>query len=182
MKSKLTWTILVASALCGTASLAETTSASTTPTNTNAQDGQTIEWIMIVDKNEMAAGKEAMQKSKDPNVKKYARELITDHTKNLSQTVSVSHNIHEKAVESDESKALKQHGKDLMAKLKKLKDKEFDKAYVDAMVSGHSDVLTAIDGKMGQVSNPKLQDHVKMTKDMVQRHLDDGKTVQQSLQ
>lgn len=174
--------VLSTSLFCGSLALAAHTDTAKTATNPiSPQDSQTIAWIMVVDKNEMAAGKAAMQKSKNDAVKKYARELINDHTKNLSQTKAVSNNIHEKPIESDDSKNLQQKGKDLMTKLKGLKDKEFDKEYIDAMVNGHTEALEIIQGKMGQVTNPKLQSHVKATQDMIQKHLTDGKTVQDSL-
>jgi putative membrane protein len=99
---------------------------------------------MLADGNaEIELGKMAEQKGASPQVKRFGRMMVEDHTKAGDQLkrIAASYNI-----QPDTSKQDDKH-KDLMDKLSKLQGRDFDREYMSAMVDDHSDAVDKLESR-----------------------------------
>jgi putative membrane protein len=69
-----------------------------------------------------------------------------------------------------------------MAKLKTLKGADFDKAYLNMMVSGHDKELTKIDVEISSASDPDFKNLLQSVKPVLQRHADQARDLMKSPQ
>lgn len=146
------------------------------------QDGQIVEIIKVIDKGEISSSKEASKKATGPVVKKFADFMIAAHSKNLRDTENVSKQakIHAKA--SDQSKALKQQGKQELKSLKSAPAGQFDVVYINFMVQDHQAALNLIDTQLlPSASNPALKKQLQMTRMAVAHHLEAAQKIQAGL-
>lgn len=89
-------------------------------------------------------GKMAKDKTKSPEVKQFAEQMVNDHTAGANEVLALAKKLGVKPEESAVTKSLKSGATDTNAKLGKLKGAEFDKAYVDAEVAYHQAVIDAV--------------------------------------
>jgi putative membrane protein len=151
---------------------------STTTTNQQQQDGQIVQTLMVIDMNEINAAKEALKKSTNASVKKFAKDMESSHTRNLDQTKKLGVT----PVSSDKSMALQKKGQMDLTQLMGATGKNFDVAYITAMVNGHQEVLAMIDSDlMRNTTNPKLLNQLKATRAVVAHHLEMAKDIQKNL-
>ena len=152
---------------------------STAQTN---KDGEIIALLVAADKNEIAVAKEALKKGTTPAVKHYAKLLKLQHTKNLNGALKLSKKIGIAPIETATVISLQEDGAKELVTLSSLKGKEFNKEFVDAMVTGHTDVLKMIDDNfLKNVSNPSLKKFVLATRPHIEAHLKQGQKIQKSL-
>lgn len=147
------------------------------------QNGEVLAWLIVLNKNEIAAANETMRHSIDSAVKKYAQLMRSDHTANLNETKRLSQTIHIKPVVTDNVKSTESEGNKIINTLKPIKDsKLYETTYIEFMVNGHTNALKAIDDYLlNQNLTPRVLTHLKMTKSTVQRHLDKAKEIQDKL-
>lgn len=157
-------------------------------------DPEILQVLAVVDQSEVQDGKLAQQKARNAQVKAFARELVTDHTKSLEQdrTVAKSANVDLSGVmmkgKADTAgpsgatgvtaELVNMHTQ-AMSEVRKLNGAAFDSAFVNAQVKGHQEVLTLL--QSAQAQNPALQQHVAAATKDVQSHLEKGQQLQQSL-
>ena len=145
-------------------------------------DNQIINIMMTVDKGEISAAEEATKKKVSPAVDLYAKYLIQQHQRNLEVLTQLAKQLGLEPKESAISNSLVKQGKHGLKKLDELKDKVFDKAFIDAMVKDHQDGLHLIDTKLlPQTKNPQLKEFVEQFRHMVSDHLEKGLQIQRTL-
>lgn len=116
---------------------------------------------------EVALGKLAQQKTTNVQIKDFAAMMVTDHSKanDALMAIAKTKNITLPAtVDADHQKK--------MDDLSKLTGKDFDKAYVDAMVDGHKSTLTLMQNEAKNGSDADLKAFAANTAPTVQTHLD----------
>jgi len=134
-----------------------------------AQDTKSADKSFIKDASEGSLAeinyaKLALEKSQDPNVRKFAEKMITDHTKLIEDMKPF-------AVKYD----VKPSGAPVMdhAKYQELKMKSgisFDRAYVEAMVKDHNDDLKDFIKEINTTSDPDLKAAVSKGEKVVLMH------------
>jgi len=134
-----------------------------------AQDTKSADKSFITDASEGSLAevnfaKLALEKSKDPNVRKFAERMIKDHEM-LIRTMRPF------AVKYD----AKPSGTPLMdhAKYEELKMKsgtDFDRGYVEAMVKGHHDTLKTFMDEENATTDPKLKALVAKDEKVILEH------------
>jgi putative membrane protein len=145
-------------------------------------DPQIAHIVVTANQVDIDAGKLAKSKSKNKEVDKFAQQMITDHTGVNKQAVALATKLKVKPEENDTSKSLKKGGDENLAKLKKLKGKEFDKEYVDHEVAYHQAVLDAIDKTLvPSAKNAELKGLIEKVRPAIAAHLDHAKHLQASL-
>jgi putative membrane protein len=168
----------------------KTTGSTDTAGNKSAKlsdgDAKIISHLHHVNMMEIEAGKLA-QKNGTASVKTYAETLIKDHQSNDKELTSLAKQHKLAAIPADkpQTDADKQDEKDMMstmAKLKAQKGSEFDKAFLNMMVTGHDKELAKIDTSMGSASDPDLKSMLTSVKPVMQRHSDQAKDLQKSPQ
>ncbi|HKT80861.1 MAG TPA: DUF4142 domain-containing protein [Vicinamibacterales bacterium] len=103
--------------------------------------------LTIANKAEVELGKLAQQKSSNAAVKNFGQMMVDDHTAagtKLAEVASMHH--------IDAPAALDQKHQDLYDKLSKLQGDAFDREYMSAMVDGHQDVLSDLEGRIDKPS------------------------------
>jgi len=145
-------------------------------------DPQIAHIAVTANQIDINAGKLAKSKSKNKEVQAFAQQMITDHTAVNKQAGALAKKLGVKPEDNDTSKALQQGAQENMASLKKLKDGQFDKAYVDHEVAYHQQVLDAIDKVLiPSAQNAQLKGLIEQVRPAIQAHLDHAKHVQADL-
>jgi putative membrane protein len=185
MKAKLVISAIALSLLCSSGFVAANThhnSANTKATSQEMQqDDNAIAVLIVLNKNEINAGKEALKKSKNSTVREFAKHMEKQHTANLNDTLKVMRKIHASDKPTTESKDLKEKGKKELTELSSLKGAEFDKAYINAMVKGHEDALQLAESLASKVNNKALKEHLEATATTIKHHLEMAKEAQSKI-
>lgn len=151
----------------------------------NAQmqkDGEILAVLIAVDKNEIALAKEALKKQTTPAIKQYAHILKREHTQNLNETLRLSKKIGIAPIDTALVTSIQQDGAKGLVTLSSLNGIAFEKAYIHAMVKGHTHVLKMIDHDLlKHASNPLVKQLVLTTRPHIEAHLQEGKIIQKEL-
>lgn len=191
MKSKTLLSLSIA-AIIGTSVYAPISTAAlpllnkhTTATENPQQkkkDGQIISILVALNNNEIAGAQEALQKSSDRSVKRYASMLQREHTKNLDKTLKLSQELGIAPVPTSTANMLKRDGKKEMKALTALNGNGFDVAYINDAVKDHTAALKLIDTNLlKNVSNPVLKTQIERTRPHIVAHLEKAQKIQQQL-
>ncbi|MGI4812034.1 MAG: DUF4142 domain-containing protein [Janthinobacterium lividum] len=113
---------------------------------------------------EIDASKLALKSSSDPQVKAFARRMITDHTKvanQLARNVPAGTDVPKDA--PDDS---------VISSLQGLKGKDFDQAYIQKVgLEGHKKAVDVFQQESDSGTDPKLKSFAKMTLPSIKHHL-----------
>ena len=124
----------------------------------------------------------AKSRTKNKEVQAFAQQMITDHSAVNQQAGALAKKLGVKPEDNATSKSLKEGAAENIAKLNKLKDSQFDKAYVDHEVVYHEQVLGAIDKVLiPGAQNAELKGLIEKVRPAIQAHLDHAKHVQADL-
>jgi putative membrane protein len=113
---------------------------------------------------EVNFAKLALEKSKDPNVRKFAERMITDHEKLIADMKPFVVKYHV----SVSGTPIMDHAKYEELKLKSGTD--FDRAYVEAMVKDHTDDLQKFIQEENSTADPELKATVAKGEAVVKEH------------
>jgi len=140
---------------------------SKTPMAVNADDSKFATDAANGGLAEVALGKLAETKASNAQVKSFAEMMVKDHGKANDELTAIAKkkNITLPAAPDAE------HQKKL-DDLSKLSGKDFDKAYVDAMVDGHKKTLDLMRMAADKCSDSELKAFAAKTAPVVQMHLD----------
>jgi len=121
-------------------------SLSVTPAHAQGiNDAQIASIVVTANQVDVDAGRLAQSRSTNPEVKKFAQQMVTDHTGVNQQAVALATKLKVTPEDNDTSRALKAGGEKNVTALKGMKGAAFDKAYIDHEVVYHQQVLDAID-------------------------------------
>jgi putative membrane protein len=116
---------------------------------------------------EVALGKLALQKTANAQIKDFANMMVTDHGKANDElkAIAKTKNITlPDSVDSDHQKKI--------ADLSQKTGKDFDKAYVDAMIDGHKKTLDLMQDAAKNCKDADLKAFAAKTAPTVKMHLD----------
>ena len=117
---------------------------------------------------EIEASQIAIGKSMSAEIKTFANMMVADHTAALEKTKALGI----PAEDNDDSKKLKSDAIGASERLKGLDGADFDKAYLEMMVSDHKNVLTALDKQLiPNAKNSALKQLLKDFRPKVAQHL-----------
>lgn len=121
---------------------------------------------------EVELGELARQKSRDAKVKEFAAMMITDHSKANGElkALAVSKNIALPETPGSDEQKIKEN-------LTKKTGKEFDKAYVDEMVSDHKKDVKLFEDARSAVKDPDLLSFIDKTLPVLKKHLQHIETI-----
>ena len=117
------------------------------------------------DQNEIALSKLAQEKATNPAVKAFATKMVTEHTKMSEDMKPFADSwglMPATAPDADHQKE--------WDKLNGLSGKDFDKEYIDEMVSDHTKALSAFTSEAKDTKDVKFRDVVLKGKTMVAAH------------
>ncbi|MFC3067743.1 DUF4142 domain-containing protein [Phenylobacterium soli] len=128
------------------------------------------------DMYEIQAAKMAEQRSKNPEVKAFAKMMVSDHTK-LSNEMKPLITAAGQTPPAD----LDQRRKGFLDNLKAAPDADFDKTYIDQQVSAHDEALTLMQGYAKDGGDAGLKAAAGKAVPIIQKHSDEAKKIQAKL-
>jgi putative membrane protein len=145
-------------------------------------DPQIASIVVTANQVDIDAGKLAKSMGSSADVKKFADQMITDHTGVNKSAVDLVTKLKVTPEDNPTSQSLKKGGDDNVANLKTLKGAAFDKAYIDHEVAYHQAVLDAVDKTLiPSATNAELKALLVKVRPAFVAHLEHAKHVQSSL-
>jgi putative membrane protein len=145
-------------------------------------DPQIAHIVVTANQVDIDAGKLAEKTSKNKEVQAFGKQMVTDHTAVNKSATELVTKLKVKPEANDTSASLKKGGDENIAKLKKLKGKDFDKAYVDNEVGYHQAVIDAVDKTLlPSAKNAELKALIEKVRPALVQHLDHAKMLQAKL-
>lgn len=144
--------------------------------------GRILQILADIDNYEIDAAKQALDKSSNPDVKDFAQTMLKAHSRNLEEVKALSNKINVNLAPSNKAKLLMRKGKKQLEVLASKNGKEFDVAYINDMVTGHTKALKLINDRLlPNASNKEVIKYLNATKDVVAHHLQMAEEVQKKL-
>jgi len=116
---------------------------------------------------EVELGKLAQEKATDAKVKEFGSMMVTDHSKANDELkiLAQSKGIELPTMPGEDEQKIKQ---ELSAK----SGKDFDKAYVDQMVTDHKKTITLFENALNDVEDADLKQFIQKTLPVLKSHLE----------
>jgi putative membrane protein len=145
-------------------------------------DAQIAAIAVAANQVDVDAGKLALSKARNGEIKKFAQTMVTDHGGAIKAATDLVRKLKVTPQANDTSKALVKGGQDARAKLAKLDGDAFDKAYVDNEVGYHETVVKALDDTLiPNAQNGELKSLLTSVRRVAAAHLDHARELQKSL-
>ena len=145
-------------------------------------DAQIASIVVTANQVDIDAGKLATTQASDPEVKKFAQLMVTDHAGVNKQAVDLATKLKVTPEDNPTSKSLKSGGDENIKNLKGLKGAAFDKAYIDHEVAYHQSVLDAVDKTLiPGAKNEELKALLVKVRPAFVAHLEHAKHLQSTL-
>jgi putative membrane protein len=125
---------------------------------------------------EVALSRLALERSTNPEVKRFAQKTIRDHEK-LNQEIAQIANRRGITV-STEPDATQEK---IATHLSKLSGNEFDREYMSEMIADHANMTARLDAKTKQTKDPELQQWAARQLPLFQEHLQTAQSINQDL-
>jgi len=155
------------------------------PTSSTAPltDGQIAKVAETVDKGEIEQAKEVQKRAKNPQVKQLAAQLIQHHTKSKQKGQTLAK---KEQLTLEESPVCEEIGNKAEQNLQAIKSasapNEAERAYVDAQIAQHEEVLQLLNTRLiPSAVNADLKAQLEETRKMVESHIEQARKVQQAL-
>ena len=145
-------------------------------------DSQIAAIVVTANQVDIDAAKLAISKSHSKDVKAFAQEMVKDHGAVNKSATALVHKLKVTPEASDTSQSLKKGGDDNLVDLRKLKNTDFNRAYIDHEVTYHEAVLGAIDKTLiPNAKNVELKALLEKSRPVFVEHLDHAKRLQASM-
>lgn len=148
-------------------------------TKLTAGERASLASIAAIDKDEILLSILASNKKPNSGVADFAKMMIDQHGSNLTQILEMASSLNAFPLIGGNAEKLKEQGTKEMMALAGLQGKEFDTAYVDAMVKGHEGALNLIDQHLIKTAkSEEVKKFLTDTKVAVEHHLEEAKKLQ----
>ncbi|HSU58030.1 MAG TPA: DUF4142 domain-containing protein [Bryobacteraceae bacterium] len=156
-----------------------------TPANaqTTLTDPQIVGIVVAANQIDIDNAKLALNKSKNKQIRAFAQQMVTDHTAVLKSVSDLGAKLNVTPEESETGKSLKAQAEETANKLKELKGKAFDKAYIDNEVAFHQVVIDTLNKTLiPDAQNAELKSALQGAVPLFEGHLEHAKNVQTALE
>lgn len=170
-----------------TTKVADTTAAAaattTTPTPSKWTAGTLLGYTWAADNGEVALGKLGQTKATNAEVKAFAKEMVTDHSKMLAGDKALATKLNATAdTTADDVKDLLGHTNDEVKDLTdKAKGADWDKDFMDKMVEDHQKVLDKLNSAAKDNTDPDVTKALTDASSHVQEHLTKAQAIRAKL-
>lgn len=149
-------------------------------TTARMTDAEIASLTQAADEGEIMTSKVALTKATNPDVRKYAQQMIAAHTQTISKrnALAKAQNLKPAAGAKD---SIGDAGKQMVAKLQAAPKAAFDTAYINGQVMAHQNTLQMVQKAEGQAQNAALKQMLQQVAPDIQRHLDEAKQLQGKL-
>src|SRR5215472_3009318 len=120
---------------------------------------------------DIEAAKQALEKSKNKEVREFAQDMVRDHTEVNKQALALVKNLNVTPQDNDTSRGLTKQAAAKRDELAKLNGTAFDKAYVASEVAYHKTVNGALESTLiPSANNAQLKDLLQTGLKIFQGH------------
>ena len=131
---------------------------------------------------DVKAAKVALEKSKNPDVRAFADNMVKDHTAVNDKALALVKKLGVTPEDNDTSKGLVKQESEKQAELAKLSGPGFDKAYVDNEVAYHKTVIAALEKTLiPSAENAELKSLLQTGVKIFKGHEEHAETIASSL-
>ena len=146
-------------------------------------DAQIAAIVVTANQVDIDAGALAARVSPNAEVKKFANQMVTDHTGVNKAAVELVTKLMVTPQDNPTSQGLKEGGRKNIEKLKMLSGAAFDKAYIDNEVAYHTAVLAAVDSVLiPGARNAELKALLVKVRPAFVAHLEHAKHIKAAVQ
>jgi putative membrane protein len=144
-------------------------------------DAQIAHIVVTANQVDIENGQLAKKKASNEDVHAYAHRMIGEHTDVNKQATDLAAKLKLTPEDNPISKSLKEDGKKNLDKLKNLSGAQFDKAYIDAEIKLHQQVIDVADTKLvPSVKNEELKALLVKVRPALVSHLEHAQKIQGS--
>ena len=147
----------------------------------NVDRDATLAMVMAVDQHEIAAAEQAQEKQLSGDAAAYAETLLEDHTRNLEATRGLmglegepgtgDENV--PGADDDMVAQMREKHASERERLGQLDGDEYERAWIEAMVAGHTEALQMLDNQLiPSADDEELRGHLQNTRQAIARHLE----------
>ncbi|EPL16153.1 DUF4142 domain-containing protein [Pseudomonas sp. CF161] len=122
--------------------------------------------------NEVESAKLALEKSSAADVKAFAQQMVTDHTKANQELTALAKKLD---IEVPDEASLTEKAKKMILEMR---DESFDKAYANNQVKAHEDTVALFKKEAASSDNAELKAFAQQTLPTLEHHLDMAKKLQ----
>lgn len=122
--------------------------------------------------NEVESAKLALEKSSAADVKAFAQQMVTDHTKANQELTTLAKTLD---IEVPDEASLTEKAKKMILEMR---DESFDKAYANNQVKAHEDTVALFKKEAASSDNAELKAFAQQTLPTLEHHLDMAKKLQ----
>lgn len=145
-------------------------------------DAEILATVVAIDLNEILAAAQAQMKKISPPVMEYAKMLHEAHGMNMDKTLKLGQQISVTPVITPKVEKLQVKGAGELADIVLLNGEQFERAYLAAMVKGHTEALSTIDTQLLKTAkNEVLKKHLTETRGHVAAHLEKAQQLQANM-
>lgn len=159
------------------------------PVKANAQGGgaptdpQIVGIVTTADQIDINYAKLALSKTRNKEVRGFAQQMITDHSSVQKSVNDLAAKLNVTPAESGTSSALNAQAEQTMQKLRELKGKAFEKAYIDNEVAYHQAVINATKTVLiPSAQNAELKSALEGATPVFEGHLQHAERVQSAVE
>lgn len=150
---------------------------------TTVSDSEIAFITEVVNNGEIEQGQVAINKAGNPQVKRFAQRMISEHRAANQAGAKV---VKQAGIIPQESAPATKIEDDATGVLESLRSTEpgegFDRLYMETQVTQHQKVLDMLDTQLiPSASNPKLKAELTKRRGMIERHLTQAREIQQSM-
>jgi putative membrane protein len=147
--------------------------------STNLNDPQIVKITDSVHNSEIEQARLAQQKTENPQVRQFAAMMIDQHDQARQQESALSLG----SEESPLSRKLQAKSEATLQELRTKQGDSFDRAYIQAQIEGHQEVLETIRNELRpNAQSSQLQVYLQQLEPKVAQHLDHARQAQRGLQ
>jgi putative membrane protein len=131
---------------------------------------------------EVQAGRLAADRARSNEVRRFAQMMVDDHSDANRKVREAASRLNARPSNDASVREMERHSQDDLNRLRGLRGDDFDRAYMQAQVQGHRDLLSKIDSQMmtgGRTD--EMHSLLQDTRQLVQRHLDEAQRVERTL-
>jgi len=142
-------------------------------------DAEVLAFVIAMDDNVVLAASAAYKKKLGDKTAKFAEKLHEEHGKHQAKTMALGQQIRTTPVDTQAVDDLRVKGAGELAKLVPLDGREFETAYVGAMVKSHTEALSMIRGQLlPKATSDDVRDHLTKTSQELEKHLEKAQELQ----
>ena len=174
--------LLCLAVLLASCSTSTMTSSSSLPGTISYSDADIAGIIRTANQGEVDQGQAAIARANSDEVRAFARMMVSDHSKALTQANDLFSRINVTPNDFDLTANLKSNSQQTVSNLSTYSGADFDQKYIQSQIDAHQWLLNSLDSTLIPAAhNRQLHDFLWNTRSIVSSHLERARQIQHML-